>query len=334
MAAITSQVPAFTMEQLVAGHTPSTCSLLDYVHHGNFLAIAINEDVVRNTHLSELFILDSRITFAWDWMMHEGSKYLSDITQYVGPYGSSSFVKATEEIGIAPELWLPYIGVGMVANYIVPLTQPAPLDDVIRYARRAQDHLRRLYGFAALLRRLTVGCNTIFECPENSTNWQHHALHCDADILPLIDVINDDATSDYAISLEEAKSLATEQMVLADQLHEDVGTLHKQLAQQEQAFALLQKELEAITSERDALQTEPGRAKSAVSRSLRRLRNAEEYISALQEDNFSNFVQAPLPDHDSVFFVSSTSSHSPPYAHISTPDTSDNDVDKKDLESL
>ncbi|KAG8896302.1 hypothetical protein FRC01_011899 [Tulasnella sp. 417] len=308
MAAITSHIPAFTMEQLIAGHTPSTCSLLDYAHHGNLFAINIDEDVIRPTHIPDLFLLDFRIAFAWHWKLSEGQKYLLDIIQYVGPCSSHSFDKATNEIGIAPEFWPQFVGAGMVEHYILPLTQPAPLDDVIRNARLAQQHLRRLYGFAALLRKLTLGRDTILRCPEDSSNWQHHALHCDADIVPLIDVDDDDDSSDYNISLEEAKDLATEQMVLADQLHEDVSTLQGQLDRQKKEVAQLQKQLHAITSERDALQTELGRAKSALSRSLRRIRDAESYISSLQEDDYGNFIQVPLPGNDSSSSTSSTSS--------------------------
>ncbi|KIO27144.1 hypothetical protein M407DRAFT_23559, partial [Tulasnella calospora MUT 4182] len=286
MAAVTSRIPAITIEQLVAGHVPTVCSVVDWVNHGSFFAIPIDEEVIHDTPIADRFLLDVRITHAWDWMLNEGYNYLSDIVQPVGPYGSHSFVEATRQIGIAPELWLPYIGSGMVAHYIVPLAEPAALDDVIHYAKRAQHHLRHLYGFAGLLRKLIIGRNTILQCPENATNWKEHAVHCDADVLPLVDDRDDDVSIEGDITLKEAKDLAVEQMLIAEELHEDMDTLQDQYDKLSRNFALLQKHLAEVVSEHDVLQTELGRAKSAVSRTLRRVRNAEDYITALQEDAF------------------------------------------------
>lgn len=328
MASITSNVPALSIEQLVAGHVPSVCSVVDWVHHGSFFAIPIDENVIHDTQIANQFILDPRLTHAWDWVLCQGYNYLSDIVQPVGPYGSHSFVEATRQIGIAPELWLPYIGTGMVAHYIAPLTEPAALDDVIHHAKRAQHHLRRLYGFAGLLRKLIIGRDTIFQCPENATNWKEHAIHCDADILPLINDRDDDVSIDGDVTLNEAKDIAVEQMLIADELHEDLGMLQKQYDDLNHQFALLQKQLAEAISERNVLQTELGRAKGAVSRTLRRVRNAEDYIAALQEDDFGNFALAPVPQTYTSSTPSSTSL-SLPYAHISTPETSDEDADMK-----
>lgn len=148
MAAITSNVPAFTNKQFVAGHSecavrgtnklvlispglytlvPSVCSLLDYVHRGNFFTVTINEDLVYHTSHPDDFILNTHIVAAWDWMLNKARNYLANVVQPISPYSSNSFLNATCEIGIDPERWLPYIIIGMVAITSLCSLTPLPL---------------------------------------------------------------------------------------------------------------------------------------------------------------------------------------------------------------
>jgi hypothetical protein len=145
------------------------------------------------------------------------------------------------------------------------------------------------------------------------------------DVLDTHSALDDDEEMDF----EDVKDVAVEQTVLADQLHEKIYDLELRYDQLDGRFALLQRELAAVTSERDVLQTELGRAKGAVSRSLRRLRNAENYITALQEDDFGNFVQVPLPEDCRASTDPSSSDSSLQSVHSSTSVSSDFDTDMK-----
>jgi hypothetical protein len=351
MAAITAGVPSVTLEEFFAGHgkrrscgpnklllitpglftpVPSVCTALSTVHHGNFFAIRIDEEIIHAVDNTELFLLDTRIAGAWNWMMGEAAGYLDAVVQNVGPFGSQAFTEATQEIGILPDQWLPFLAEGMVTHFTGPLSTPAPLPLTVYNARRAQEHLRAIYGFAALLRRLTIGQDVHFRCPEDSSNWRFHAIHCQAGIRPRIDVTDyeDQLPGNLVFELEEAKDLAIEQSVLADRFHGDLGSAEGRLVQIGKVSAQLKKRLDEAVSERDVLQTELGRAKAALSRTLKRLHHSEQYVTALEDDDFGNWVQAPLPDRDPVLTSPATPESFKSIEDPSSP-TFDSDYDMK-----
>ncbi|KIO21594.1 hypothetical protein M407DRAFT_28800 [Tulasnella calospora MUT 4182] len=295
MAATTAGVPSATFEELVNGQIPSVCSVLANVPHGNFFAITLDESLFTDSDEDDTFVLDPRIIQAWDWLLEQAVDYLKELIQPIGPYGSASFAEASEEIGVPPDYWLHYLGENMIPHFIAPLHNSAPLGDAFHHARRAKNQLLSIYSFISLIRRRTLGKNCIIRCPEDYMNWRFHALYCTAGICPRLDASDraDDLNPYPDPVMEEASILAREQVQRNLELTERCSRLEALIQSQN---AELSRQLAETTSEKEALQTELGRCKSALKRTLCRVRNAEEYIAALYD---GGYVQAPLPSSES-----------------------------------
>ncbi|KAG9035415.1 hypothetical protein FS837_001926 [Tulasnella sp. UAMH 9824] len=318
MAATTAGVPSATVGDLAMGNVPSICSLLSgKIPHGNFFAIPLDESRFQDAAPDSEFRLDPRIIHAWDWLMEQGTDYLKALIKPIGPIESIAFTEASIDIGIPADTWLKYIGHKMIPYYLGPLTKPAPLDTALHHARRARDHLLSLYSFISLIRRRTLGQNTIIRCPEDYLNWRFHALYCPTGIRPRIDASDRaEEMSPYPdIAPEEAATLARMQFQRVEDLIAQNERSQGSLEALKLRNAELSRELAEAISQRDSLQIELGRSLSAVKRTLSRARAAESYIAKHHNSNLTPRDPLPLSNENTD---SSHSSHSSPFITPST----------------
>ncbi|KAG9045108.1 hypothetical protein FS837_007010 [Tulasnella sp. UAMH 9824] len=304
MAATTGGVPATSIEDLMKGKglstlcdpaqlfliepgyfaiVPGVCTLLSEVPHGNFFAVPLENSLRVSAGNSLEFLMDPRIIHTWDYQLDEGVKYLKKVIQPVGPYGSSGFCEASEEIGIPPQYWLVYLSEGIIPHYLAPLANKSSLETALHHAKRARDQLIGLYSFISLLRQRTIGKDTIFRCPEDNINWRFHTLYCQTGISPRMDVPERANESNPYLdpSQEEAGVLAHLQLQRVQDLNEQCRQLEEQLRAVQAQNAELSGDLAAVMSERGALLTEVGRSKRVLRRTLNRACGAENVLTVL-----------------------------------------------------
>ncbi|KAG9020005.1 hypothetical protein FS837_008694 [Tulasnella sp. UAMH 9824] len=323
MAATTAGVPLTTVADLAMGKVPSICSVLSGgVPHGNLFAIPLDGSQFEEADPDSEFRLDLRIIHGWDWQMDQGVEYLQNLIKPIGPVESIAFAEATIDIGIPTDTWLKYSSRNMIPYYLEPLTKPAPLDVTLHHARRACDQLLGLYSFISLIRRKTLGKNTLIRCPEDFLNWRFHALYCPTGIRPRIDASDyaDEANPFSDAATKEAEELARMQddriRVLLDQCEHFRYLIDAYKAKNND----LSRDLAEALSQLSTLRIEHQRSLLAVKRTLGRAQAAEHALTSFQ------FImpQAPLPDSDGTSDSPQSCDSSPAISIISSSPSSAN----------